>query len=85
MPLVSKPITPRSQPDKALNRVLERLREERGLSREMLAHEAGLTASAYHRIVSAKAAPGWSSVRKIAEALGVSMGELGKLVDEEEA
>jgi transcriptional regulator with XRE-family HTH domain len=82
---VSKLITPRSQPDEALNKVLERLRTQRGLSREMLAHEAGITVSAYARIETGVTAPGWSTVRRIAEALEVSLAELGELVEAENA
>jgi transcriptional regulator with XRE-family HTH domain len=82
-PVPSRAITPRSVPDKELAAVLRRLRLERDLSQEQLAHSAFLTTSGYVRIEAATAAPGWSTVRRIAEALGVSMGELGALVEAE--
>lgn len=81
--LVSKRISPRSQPDRALATVLRQLRERRGLPAERLAHEAGLTVSAYLRIEGAVSAPGWSTVRRIAEALGLTLEELGRLVEAE--
>jgi transcriptional regulator with XRE-family HTH domain len=81
--LVSKRITPRSQPDRALGSVLRQLREQNGLSAEKLAQEASLTVSAYLRIEAAVSAPGWSTVRRIAEALDVSMAELGRMVEAE--
>ena len=74
---------PRSTADQSLMRVLSRLREERGLSQEQLAHAAGLTGSAYNRIEAGKSSPGWSTVRRLAEALGVSMADLGAMVEAE--
>ena len=82
--LVSNPITPRSQPDRALASVLHRLREQRELKVEALAHDSSLTVSAYLRIEGAVSAPGWSTVRRIAEALGVSLVELAQAVEAEE-
>lgn len=80
---MSRRITPRSQPDRALAAVLRRLREQRGMTAEALAHESSLTISAYLRIEAAVSAPGWWTIRRIAEALGVSMQELGRLVEAE--
>jgi transcriptional regulator with XRE-family HTH domain len=74
---------PRSKPDQRLVNVLGRLREERGLSQEQLAHEAGLTASGYNRIEAGKSSPGWSTVCRLAEALGVSLRELAEAVEAE--
>lgn len=74
---------PRSQSDQQLTRVLARLRDERGLSQEQLAHAAGLTGSAYNRIEAGKSSPGWATVRRLAEALGVSLADLGAMVEAE--
>jgi transcriptional regulator with XRE-family HTH domain len=52
------------------------LREERGLTQEELASRAGTTFGTVSRVESAKSAPAWWTVRKIADALGVSMAEL---------
>ncbi len=76
-------ISPRSTPDPALAGVLARLREERGLSQEQLAHAAGLTTSAYNRIERDHAAPGWSTVLRIALALEVSLSDLARRVEAE--
>jgi transcriptional regulator with XRE-family HTH domain len=74
-------VTPRSVPDRALADVLARLRKERKMTQEQLAHAAGLTTSGYVRIEAAESAPGWSTVRRLAEALGVSMADLAALVE----
>jgi transcriptional regulator with XRE-family HTH domain len=79
--VASAAITPRQKADVALVAVLARLRDQRGWSQEELAHKAGLTTSAYNRIESGSAAPGWSTVRRLAEALGVSMADLGRKVE----
>jgi transcriptional regulator with XRE-family HTH domain len=81
--VASAAITPRQKADLALVAVLARLRAERGWSQEQLAHEAGLTASAYNRIESGSAAPGWSTVRRLTEALGVTLADLGRKVESE--
>jgi transcriptional regulator with XRE-family HTH domain len=82
--VASAAITPRQKADMALVAVLETLRDERKLSQEALAHAAGITTSAYNRIEAGSAAPGWSTVRRLAEALGVSMADLGALVESEQ-
>ena len=83
--IVSKsPVTPRSQPDRALANVLRRLREERQLSADAVAEKSRLTVNAYVRIEAAASSPGWSTVERIAQALGVSMQELGKLKEAED-
>lgn len=82
MKVASAPVT-RAVPDRALATVLGRLREERGLTKEALAHAAGLTTSGYVRIESGASAPGWSTVRRLAAALEVTMAKLGALVEAE--
>jgi hypothetical protein len=51
------------------------------LPAERLAHEAPLAVSAYLRIEAPLWAPGWSTVRRIAEALDVSLKELAEAVE----
>jgi transcriptional regulator with XRE-family HTH domain len=70
-------------PDPALAAVLRRLRAERGESQEAVAYRSGLSSGSYARIELAQSAPGWDTVRSIAKALDVSMGDLGKAVDRE--
>jgi transcriptional regulator with XRE-family HTH domain len=67
---------PRLPGDPQLRRAVRRLREERGLTQEELASRAGTTFGTVSRVESAKSAPAWWTVRKIAEALGVSIAEL---------
>ncbi len=75
---------PRGQPiDQALAQTIKRLREERQATQEAVALDAGLTLSAYWRIESGLAGPAWITVRQIAEALDVSLEELGRLVERE--
>jgi len=68
-------------PDQALAVALRRLREERGLTREAVAFNAGIAVASLARIENAKAAPSWDSVRRIIEALDVSLIELATAVE----
>lgn len=70
-------------PDPALAAVLKRLRIGREESQEAIAYRSGLSSGSYARIELGQAAPGWDTVRSIAEALGVNMAELGDAVDRE--
>jgi transcriptional regulator with XRE-family HTH domain len=74
-------------PDLVLARVLKSLREDREVSQEQLAFEAGVTASALSRIERGLNSPGWMTVRRLAEALDVSLVQIAEDVedgDEEE-
>lgn len=68
--------------DAHLAYVLRAERQRQGLSQEALAHEVGLTVGSYARIERAQANPGWGTVRRIASALGLSLAELGRAIDE---
>jgi transcriptional regulator with XRE-family HTH domain len=61
--------------------VIRDLRLARDFSQEAVAHGAGLTVSAYARIERGEANPTWTTVAHIADALGVSLAELGDAVD----
>jgi transcriptional regulator with XRE-family HTH domain len=74
---------PRLPGDPELGRAVRRLREERGLTQEELASRAGTTFGTVSRVESAKSAPAWWTVRKIAEALGVSIAELAATAESE--
>ncbi|MGH2854000.1 MAG: helix-turn-helix domain-containing protein [Solirubrobacteraceae bacterium] len=65
----------------ALAAVIRRLREERGVTQEDLAHEAGVTTGTLSKIERGLANPSWTTVERIARALSVSLGELGAAVD----
>jgi transcriptional regulator with XRE-family HTH domain len=70
-----------SSPDPRLARVIRDLRERSRLSQEAVAHQAGLTVSAYARIERGEANPTWTTVTHVARALGVSLAELAAAVD----
>jgi transcriptional regulator with XRE-family HTH domain len=64
------------QADQALAALLKRLREERNITQEQLAFDAGITASALSRIERGLNSPGWMTVKRITEALDVTLIEL---------
>jgi transcriptional regulator with XRE-family HTH domain len=75
-------LVPRSPvPDPALAAALRRLREDRDLTQEALAYRAGITAGSYARIELGQSVPGWDTVRRVADALGVTLAELGTAVE----
>jgi transcriptional regulator with XRE-family HTH domain len=66
----------REQPDPVLAALLKRLREEREITQEQLAFDAGITASALSRIERGLNNPGWTTIKRIAKALDVSLTDL---------
>lgn len=70
-----------SQVDPALAAALRRLRLGRGDTQEDLAHRAGLTVAAYARIERGHANPTWTTVRRVAKALDVSIASLAEEVE----
>jgi len=70
-------------PDPALAAVLRQLRERRGLTQESLAFRSGMSISSLGRIELGRASAAWTTVVQLADALGVSMAELGAAVDEQ--
>ena len=74
---------PRPAPDQRLAKVLRRLREEQGLSQQILATRAHMGMSNLSRIETGDSSPAFSTVVGLAAALGVSMVELVQLVEDE--
>jgi transcriptional regulator with XRE-family HTH domain len=72
------------QPDAALAELLKQLREDREITQEELAFEAGITASALSRIERGINNPGWMTVRRIAEALDVTLVQLARKIEDAE-
>jgi transcriptional regulator with XRE-family HTH domain len=70
-----------TQTDSALAATFRRLRHERGDTQEDLAHRAGLTVAAFARIERGHANPTWTTVRRIADALEVTLATLGEQVE----
>lgn len=69
------------RPQLALGKAIRQLREKRGITQEALAPEAGVTTGTLGLIERGQANPTWGTVLGIADALGVSMGDLAKLAD----
>ena len=67
--------------DPALAATVRRMRVERGDTQEDLAHRAGLTVAAFARIERGHANPTWTTVRRIATALEVSLAGLSEAVE----
>ncbi|HEX5853164.1 MAG TPA: helix-turn-helix transcriptional regulator [Solirubrobacteraceae bacterium] len=67
--------------DRALAITLRHLRTERGDTQEDLAHRAGLTVAAFARIERGHANPTWTTVRRIAVALEITLAGLGEAVE----
>lgn len=70
--------------DRALSAAVRKLRNERGLTQEDLAHAADLALGTVTGVERATSAPDWATVRAIAKALGVSMEQLGAAIDRAE-
>jgi transcriptional regulator with XRE-family HTH domain len=67
--------------DPALASALRSLREQQGRTQEDLAHDVGVTVNALARIERGQADPRWTTVRRIAGALGVTLAELGHAIE----
>jgi len=70
--------------DPALAAVLRRLRVKLGETQEDLGYRVRLTAGSLSRIEQGQANPTWSTVRKIADGLDITLTELAKAVEREE-
>jgi transcriptional regulator with XRE-family HTH domain len=74
-------MAPSDKPQPAVGKAIRQLREKRGLTQEAVAHDAGVTTATLGVIERGLSNPTWATVKAIASAVGVSMGELGKLAD----
>lgn len=70
--------------DRALAGALRTVRLRRKETQEEVAIAAGMTITAYGRVERGHAGPTWSTVRRLAEALDISLEELGQAVEREE-
>jgi XRE family transcriptional regulator, regulator of sulfur utilization len=77
-------VPPEDVPDRALGATFKRLRDEAGLSQEDLASRAEITMNSYGRIERIEVNPTWTTVRRIAESLQVSLAELSQAVEDVE-
>lgn len=69
------------EPQPALGKAIRQLREKRGATQEALAFEAGVTTGTLSLIERGQSNPAWGTVKAIARALSVSMGELAVEAD----
>jgi transcriptional regulator with XRE-family HTH domain len=68
----------------ALGEAIRELRSKRKTTQEDLAAGAGITPATLSLIERGRANPTWDTARRIAGALGVSIGELAKLSENHE-
>lgn len=67
------------QPQPALGKAIRQLREERGMTQEALAQEAGITVGHMSMIERGHSNPTWGTVRSISAAFAISIADLAKL------
>ena len=72
------------EPQPALGKAIRQLREKRGTTQEALAFEAGVTTGTLSLIERGQSNPAWGTVKAIARALSVAMGELAVEADRQE-
>ncbi len=68
--------------DQALACALRRLRQDSGSTQEDLAYNAGITVATLARIERGNTNPRWTTVRRIASALKISLAELVVTVED---
>jgi DNA-binding XRE family transcriptional regulator len=69
------------RPQPALGKAVRQLREKCGYTQTDLASKAGIADPTLSMIERGHSNPTWATVRDIAAALSVSMGQLAKLAD----
>lgn len=67
------------QPQPALGKAIRQLREERGLTQEALAQDAGVTVGHMSMIERGHSNPTWATVKAVAAALDMPMVDLARL------
>ena len=69
------------QPQPALGKTIRQLREERGMTQEVLAQEAGVTVGHMSMIERGHSNPTWATVKAVTVALSTRLAELAKLAE----
>lgn len=72
------------EPQPALGRAVRTVREERGETQESLAQKAGVTTGTISLIERGRSNPAWGTIKAIARALDIPIGDLGHLSEESE-
>ncbi len=75
---------PRSR-NRTLGATVRRLRKDRGLSREVLAVNAGLTTGTLARLELGQSDPAWSTVLAVADALELTISEFAATVEAQDS
>lgn len=73
---------PSPDPQPGLAAAIRKLREERNLSQEALAHLVGLHPTRISHLESGRVNPRWGVVRRVARALDVDLAELAALSEQ---
>lgn len=73
------------EPQSGLGKAVQSLREKAGVDQAALAERAGLPEPLIAEIESGGSDPTWGDMRKVAEALGVTLEALSELAEEFEA
>lgn len=77
---------PREAPDPALGVVLRRVREEvRKETQQAIAVKSGMALAGYSRIELGQTNPSWTTVVRLAKALGLTVAELAAMVEAEQS
>lgn len=66
------------QPQPALGKAIRQLREERGMTQEALAQEAGITVGHMSMIERGHSNPTWATAKAVAVAMNVSIVDLAR-------
>lgn len=78
------PDMPHARPDPVLAATVRALRDGKGVTREALAFSAGITTGSLAHIELGHTCPSWETFRRIAAALGLSIGQLATAIEEAE-
>jgi transcriptional regulator with XRE-family HTH domain len=73
-----------ARPQAALGEAVRELRSKRKATQEDVAAGAGITTATLSLIERGQANPTWDTARKLAAALGMSIGELARLSEKHE-
>lgn len=75
---------PRKHPQPGLGAAVRQLRQARGLSQEKVARRSGLHLTWINRVENGHTNPTWGSIKRLAAALAVTLGELATLAEEKD-
>jgi transcriptional regulator with XRE-family HTH domain len=70
------------EPQSGLGKAVKAKRDEAGIDQATLAERADLPASLIDEIEAGRSDPTWGDVRRVAEALGVTLEALSELAEE---